>query len=241
MPGARVMSSKFGWFIAGWMAAIATALLFVMIVATLPASAQDDEDQPGADRWPVKTAPPVAGPAFTVPIETLIALHDAGDVGHNDARFQSTRIPAPEQPCTAVPAEGGLVRCFLPAEGMPTTTTGWLQLVAHEDDGDFHVQLSATADAPSPCLVVEVPDPRFVTDPALKQEAQAVRAFLLARLGDRTPSAAGTRLKAPIRVTVTGALFFDDSHVGDPPRGKLGMKAGTLWELHPLTAIAFAP
>jgi hypothetical protein len=29
--------------------------------------------------------------------------------------------------------------------------------------------------------------------------------------------------------------------VGDQPRGKKGMKAATLWELHPVTAIAFAP
>jgi hypothetical protein len=41
-------------------------------------------------------------------------------------------------------------------------------------------------------------------------------------------------------VTVTGALFYDDAHVGDQPRGKKGMKASTLWELHPVTAIGFA-
>jgi hypothetical protein len=28
--------------------------------------------------------------------------------------------------------------------------------------------------------------------------------------------------------------------VGDQPRGKKGMKASTLWELHPVTAIGFA-
>ena len=38
----------------------------------------------------------------------------------------------------------------------------------------------------------------------------------------------------------TGILFCDDSHVGDKPRGKKDMKAATLWELHPVTAIAFA-
>jgi len=40
---------------------------------------------------------------------------------------------------------------------------------------------------------------------------------------------------------MTGQLFFDDSHVGDAPRGKKGMKAATFWELHPVTAISFAP
>jgi len=35
-------------------------------------------------------------------------------------------------------------------------------------------------------------------------------------------------------------MFYDDAHVGDQPRGKKGMKAATLWEMHPVTAIAFA-
>jgi hypothetical protein len=48
-------------------------------------------------------------------------------------------------------------------------------------------------------------------------------------------------LQHPVYVTVTGILFYDDSHVGDPPRGKMGMKAATLWELHPVTAMVFAP
>jgi hypothetical protein len=48
-------------------------------------------------------------------------------------------------------------------------------------------------------------------------------------------------MQHPVYVTVTGILFYDDSHVGDAPRGKKGMKAATLWELHPVTAIAFAP
>src|SRR3989442_644355 len=38
------------------------------------------------------------------------------------------------------------------------------------------------------------------------------------------------KLKHPARVSCVSQLFYDDSHVGDPPRGKGGQKATTLWE-----------
>jgi hypothetical protein len=60
-------------------------------------------------------------------------------------------------------------------------------------------------------------------------------------LAGKDPSVSGSVMQHPVYVTVTGILFFDDAHVGDQPRGKKGMKAATLWELHPVTAIAFAP
>lgn len=54
-----------------------------------------------------------------------------------------------------------------------------------------------------------------------------------------TPSGSGTVVE-PVFVKVTGQLFYDDAHVGDPPRGKKNMKAATLWELHPLIDIKLA-
>jgi len=46
-------------------------------------------------------------------------------------------------------------------------------------------------------------------------------------------------------MSITGQLFFDDWHVGGPPRGKSpnghAGKAATLWEIHPITDIRFAP
>jgi hypothetical protein len=69
---------------------------------------------------------------------------------------------------------------------------------------------------------------------------ETVRSFIKSKLpANRDPSPAGSVLQHPVFVTVTGILFYDDSHVGDPPRGKKGMKAATLWELH--SAITFAP
>lgn len=57
-------------------------------------------------------------------------------------------------------------------------------------------------------------------------------------LEGREPAPEGTRLRQAQRVQVTGQLFYDDAHVGEAPRGRVGELAGTLWEIHPVTRIA---
>jgi hypothetical protein len=185
----------------------------------------------GVERWEVKTSVPAgAKKAVVVPLTDLLALKDAAGVKHNDARYETARIPAE-------------VGEKFP-EGTIVTTTGWLHLVAGETDGDFHIQISASATSGDDCLIVEVPnpDPKFTATAGLRPEFQVVRDLILSKmLAGKAPSAGGSVMRHPVFVTVTGVLFFDDSHVGDPPRGKKDMHAATLWELHPVTALAFAP
>ena len=185
----------------------------------------------GVERWSVKTSVPAnAKKATVVPLADLLALEDADGVKHNDKRYDAERIPA--QP-------GAKYR-----EGALITTTGWLHLVGGESDGDYHIQISATAESGDSCLIVEVPnpDPKFTASAEARPAFQAVRDLILNKmLAGKNPSAGGSVMQHPVYVTVTGVLFFDDSHVGDAPRGKKGMKASTLWELHPVTALAFAP
>ena len=184
----------------------------------------------GVERWTVKTSVPAdAKKPVVVPLADLLALQDAPGVTHNDKQYDATRIPA--QAGEKLP------------EGTIVTTTGWLHLVAGETDGDFHIQISATAESGDQCLIVEVPnpDPKFTATAEIRPEFQAVRDLILNKmLAGKTPSVGGSVMQHPVFVTVTGVLFFDDSHVGDPPRGKKGMHAATLWELHPVTALAFA-
>ena len=201
--------------------------LFVLL-ATVPCPLSGQ----GVERWPVKTSVP-AGTNFSKPdtalMADLLALKDATGVTHNDPRYQSVRIPA--QAGDQFP------------EGKLVSTTGWIHLVAAEPDGDYHIQLSDSATSGDPCLIVEVPnaDPAFTATPELRPKFQAVRGLIKTKmLGGKDPSPTGNVMQHPVYVTVTGIVFFDDSHVGDPPRGKKGMKAATLWELHPVTAIAFA-
>jgi hypothetical protein len=186
----------------------------------------------GSERWPVKTSVP-DGTNFSKPAKAtmteLMALKDVDGVTHNDKRYQSERIPAKAGD-------------KLP-EGMLVTTTGWLRLVAGETDGDYHIQMSDAATGED-CVIVEVPNPgeKFTADAALRPKFQAVRDLIKTKmLAGKDPSSGGNVMQHPVFVTVTGIMFYDDAHIGDPPRGKKGMKATTLWELHPVTAIAFAP
>jgi hypothetical protein len=203
-----------------------------LFVAVLTAASGAAWSQ-GVERWPVKTSVPDGtnfSKAAQVALTDLLALPDAPGVGHDDAKYQSARIPA---------KAGDKF-----SEGQLLTTTGWLHLVAGETDGDYHIQISDSDSTGDHCLIVEVPnpDPKVTASADLQPKFAAVRDLIKTKmLAGKDPSVGGSVLQHPVYVTVSGILFYDDSHVGDPPRGKKGMHAATLWELHPVTAITFAP
>jgi hypothetical protein len=205
-------------------------LLSTLILAAFGFSA-DHAVKPGVERWQVKTSGPDASAKATkVAIADLLAFPNIDGIAKDDSRYQAHRIP---DQTNGKHKEGELI-----------TTTGWLFLVAGETDGDYHIQISNSSESGDHCLVVEVPnpDPQYVPSADLRPQFEAVRAFIKSKLlADKDPSVGGSVMQHPPYVTVTGVLFYDDSHVGDQPRGKKGMKAATLWELHPVTSIAFAP
>jgi hypothetical protein len=158
------------------------------------------------------------------------------DVKKNDKRYESARIM--DQPVK----EDALV-----------TISGWLYLVAFEgDDCDFHIQISPqprTATNPPTkddnCIIVEVPSGQYAT--TIASEVEGVRQWVIDNLLAKTPPRINSIhvMAHPVFVTVTGALFYDDAHVfqadGGTGRGKKGMESKTLWELHPVTSLVFAP
>jgi hypothetical protein len=165
-----------------------------------------------------------------VALADLLALPEADGVTKNDKRYQAKRIPAKSGD-------------KLP-EGKLISTTGYLHLIAGETDGDYHIQMSASGKDGNNCLIVELPsaDPAFTASAELRPKLESVREFIKTKLlAGKEPSSAGSVMQHEVFVTVTGILFYDDSHVNDQPRGKKGMKAATLWELHPVTGMAFAP
>ena len=187
----------------------------------------------GVERWSIKTSVPEGvnlTKATKAALSDLLALSNAPGVTKNDKRYQDARIPA--QSGDKFP------------EGKVFTTTGWLHLVAAESDGDYHIQVSDSATDGDHCLIVEVPnpDPKYTSSTGLQPKFAAVRDLIKSKmLAGKEPSAGGSVMQHPPYVTITGILFYDDSHVGDQPRGKKKMKAATLWELHPVTGMAFAP
>jgi hypothetical protein len=180
-------------------------------------TAEGDDGEAGdtRHRWQVKTR--LAGDADParatfVAIEDLLALPDAPGVAKNDPRYETARIPEP--------IGRGL------REGQMVTTRGWLHLVAHPADDDYHLQLTASPTEGDHCLIVEIPDPDKSPDPRLRPLVAAARQWVRDQaLHGEKPKQRGDELATPIQVTVTGALFYDDAHVGQKPRGKRGEHA----------------
>jgi hypothetical protein len=192
------------------------------------------KSRPGVERWSIKTSVPEGSKwegARNVSLPELLALPEPRGVTRNDRRYQNARIP--EFPNALKVKEGDLI-----------AVEGWLQLVALEADGDYHVQISNRAEDGNNCLVVEIPSPlpAFTSSESLRPLFAKTRRLVRdSLLGGLTPVPAGTVVPQPVYVQVMGALFYDDSDLGGPPRGKKGMKAGTAWEIHPVVDIRFAP
>jgi hypothetical protein len=186
--------------------------------------------KPGVERWPIKTSVPTGTHApKTVAYSAFAGYGEVAGVKHNDSRYQSKRIP------DAIEGRH---------EGDIVAVKGWLHLVARENDGDYHMQISDSPTDGNNCIIVEVPNPdeKFVANDTVRAQAQVVHDFVRSKLlRDKEPSSTGNLMTHPPYVRVVGQLFYDDSHVGDQPRGKKKMKAATLWEIHPVTAMAFAP
>jgi hypothetical protein len=169
-------------------------------------------------------------------LQDALNLPRLTDVRTNDKRFQSVRIT------------GEAVN-----EDTLVTISGYLYLVGFEsDDCDFHIQISPeprTSSNPATkadnCMIVEIPSGQYAA--GIADQADGLRQWVIDNLLAKTAPRIGSVhvMAHPVYVTVTGALFYDDSHEymadGGTGRGKKGMESKTLWELHPVTAIAFAP
>jgi hypothetical protein len=192
--------------------------------------------KPGVERWLVKTSLPPGANTKTMTLQDALNLPRLAGVATNDPRFQSARI-------TGQPVN----------EDTLVTISGWLYLVGFEsDDCDFHIQISpeprTSTNPPTKddnCMIVEIPSGQYATSIAV--QADGLRQWVVDNLLQKTqPKIGSVHVMAhPVFVTVTGALFYDDSHAyladGGTGRGKKGMESKTLWELHPVTALAFAP
>jgi len=198
----------------------------------LPASVRAQTcDHPGSKRWVLKTALKQGASARRgtfVELTDLLRLPDPPDADELDhAAFATTLAPAFSN--TLNLGEGDLIE-----------VEGWVHLIAFEPDGDYHIQMTASRTDGNHNLIVEVPCPAFVK-PRLRSRVGDVRAFVLAELpGGREASAAGRPIKPARFVRLRGQLFYDANHFGGEPRGKLGMKAATIWEVHPVVAMWLA-
>jgi hypothetical protein len=214
-----------------------------MLLLVQLSSAAQKPVTPGKERWPIKTSIPVGAdlnkPGLLIPLTDFFALPNPPGVKDSDARYQSARIPQ---------AQGMMV-----AEGQIVRTKGYVRLVAGESDGDYHIQISETPDTFDNSLVVEVPkdDREFVANsPEALAAAKLVRGFVRTQLSaGADPTGRVFIMRHPPFVEVTGQLFFDDAHVAQTEKSmyrgksinKRQLPSKTVWEIHPVTKIAFAP
>ncbi|HEY2032895.1 MAG TPA: hypothetical protein VGH02_04345 [Rhizomicrobium sp.] len=206
------------------------AMGIAILIANPALDAVAKATKPGKERWVVKTSLIESPAKKIVDLQDLLALRDVPGVTNNDKRYRDNRIGAFDNPDKL-------------REGDMVTAEGWLHLIAGETDGDYHIQISASQNDGNNCLIVEIPkdDPNYVPSAALRSGFGKVRSWIKEKLfHGKEPSTGGSVLTHPVYVRVSGQLFYDDSHVGDQPRGKKGMHAATLWELHPVTAMSFA-
>jgi hypothetical protein len=207
----------------------------LLLAATVNA-AQLPCDNPGEERWPVKITVPADPKHQTMSLTDALNLARLNDVRKDDPRYADKRIT--DQPVK---------------EDTMVTTSGWLYLVAFEkDDCDFHIQISTkpftSANLPTKednSMIVEVSSGQYAT--TISDQVEGVRQWVIDNLLAKKPPTIGSVhvMQHPVYVTVTGALFYDDAHVyladGSTQRGKKGLESKTLWELHPVTSMAFAP
>jgi hypothetical protein len=187
--------------------------------------------EPGVDRWSIKTSI-ISQTPKNISIATLLGFANPSCDGIG--QFSDTRM------ATNIGATDF-------KEGDIVVTQGWLHLVALENsasthrDGDYHIQLSNSAESGDNCLIVEIPDPDFINDAALKAKCTAARAFVKTNLlNGQEPGTRGNIMQHQVYVQVRGQLFADLTHCKNNNRGKGGMHSANIWEIHPVTDISFA-
>lgn len=181
-------------------------------------------------RWPIKTIPSKRSNPRHLELDDIIKLSDPPGVQFNDSRYEKKLIPIFSNSLKV--KEGDLVR-----------VEGYFQLVALEkDDDEYHIQISGKRTSGDNCLIVEVPDPKNVEDESLKKKYEKVRTFIREKiLKGKNPGTGGNLIEGRAYVYITGQLFFDAAHSHNQIRGKKEMRSYTLWEIHPIVDMNFAP
>jgi hypothetical protein len=117
--------------------------------------------------------------------------------------------------------------------------TGFLYASTKESDNDFHCIIGTAPGKPPQFVNVEVSG-LPVSGPA-RVPLKAVRDAFIEFFGDDLPGSSGyTKFKTPIKVQITGSIFFDIDHKAGVV-GPVGFRPKTAWEIHPVSEIVFEP
>lgn len=119
----------------------------------------------------------------------------------------------------------------------------FLYAASREDDNDFHLIIGQDLAAPDEIyMTVELsglPPPSAASFARLRKVREAFKEYFQ----DNLPNASYDYYDPPIPIEIEGSLFFDMSHASGskPGPGSLRELIPTIWEIHPITELAFEP
>lgn len=118
----------------------------------------------------------------------------------------------------------------------------FLYAASREDDNDFHLIVGRRPRQAQLYMTVEISGLPPRTSPAFAALNRARRAYSRF-FGPHLPGASYDFYDPPIPVTIEGSLFFDLSHAkgSRPGPSRLRPHMPVLWEIHPVSKIAFEP
>lgn len=182
------------------------------------------DDFRGTDRKAAKTSIPDGEPTVFADLSELLRskllLADKKMIAHNP------------------PISKAATSDRVPEENHIVTVTGFLYATAKENDNDFHCIIGTAPGPNAQFFNVEVsglPQGQF------RQRIRTVRQTFSDFFGDDLPDGNGYRkFSPPIKVRLTGPLFFDIDHKAGVV-GPQGMRPKTAWEIHPVSEIVFEP
>ena len=103
-------------------------------------------------------------------------------------------------------------------------------------DNDFHVILGDDKTNAETLLNIEVSALPTSGDPGDKFMAVRKQFLTLLTQNKLKPKAAFQKFKTPVKVRITGSLYFDADHAAGQV-GPAGLRPTTIWEIHPVQKI----
>ena len=117
--------------------------------------------------------------------------------------------------------------------------TGFLYASTKESDNDFHCIVGMDPQEPQQFLNVEVSG--LPVSGPFRATLKTVREAFQDFFADDLPKGGGyTKFNPPIKVRITGSIFFDIDHKAGVI-GPTGFRPKTAWEIHPVSEIVFEP
>ena len=204
------------------------AVAFLALLTSAPATCTE----PGKLLWGLKSNVPAHS---SIEKAKLVKLSQLMELPYPDSMPNRKLETRDRLPLIANPdgiREGDMIR-----------TRGWLRLIATEDnDCEYHLQLTLS-DTSTQSFIIEAgkDDATSVKSKFVRGKVASVRAFIRdeTNAGNEPPEG-GKLLDTPQFVEVVGQLFLDSAHGKNDKRGKGGMPAATLWELHPVLVVKHA-